>query len=408
MKGLEIRFAANRIASDYISHGKDMNSGIAKIASDKHLNDDQISRLVEESNKATFLASFEKTGEQVFNVASLHEVKESMAGKMEKKATVAIEPVGFSNDRYRQMMGDWKPETIEKVASEQELESAQKQQVVLEALDKLASDYRAAMIGIQKLESLGFARYNNSDTDYLIKTASAHNDADFVELQSLLNTAEQSKAQYEYIFEKHADIVSSLALKTVGLAGKAVVGTAGAVVPVVAGVVGRNPGAALNAALMGPHTMKGIKVNAAKHHQKFTGPVGEVLSKTASFTSGIQHTIDLIAGASSGVGGIFGGILGAAAKKLGGGIALTMNEKEFNNSFDTIMNRNPSLADRKTQMREYFDVVARHSPTIAKDPIVAEGMVKNFDAFGGIDFNTIKAMNEMEAKKDQSKSSFKF
>ena len=423
MKGLEIQYAANRIANDYVRSGKSMNSGIAKIAQDNGLQEEQIKRLIEESNKATFMAGFEKNGEQVFDVASLAEVKEAMAGKMEKKASVEIKPVEFSDERYRSMLGDWNPASIEKMASENPEVTANKE-AVIGALTKLAEAHDSTLLEIQRLESLGFNRYGKNDADYLMKTAAVSNDTDFATLGSLIKTAASLHEQFEMIFEKYAGVggiitgpingISNLAFGATklvgGLGAKAIIGTAGVALPLGAGIVRRHPGATLNTALMGPHSVSQLKESAQKHNKHWSGPAAEALENagkesTASISAlGLQHTVDIVAGAAAGLGGIFGGLLGAAAKKLGGGIAITMNNREFDRSFDTIMSRNPDLKDRKNQMREYFDVVSRHSPTIAKDPIAAEGMVKNFDAFGGIDFNTIKSMNELEATNKRAQS----
>lgn len=433
MKGLEIQYAANRIANDYVRSGKSMNSGIAKIAQENGLREEQIKRLIEESNKATFMAGFEKNGEQVFDVASLAEVKEAMAGKMEKKASVEIKPVEFSDERYRSMLGNWNPASIEKTASENPEVSAN-QEAVIGALTKLAEAHDSTLLEIQRLESLGFSRYGKNDVDYLTKTAAASKDDDFVTLGSLIKTAASLREQHELIFEKYATVMGAVGSvvntglsvplnaatwvakkvggAALGLTGKAVVGGATVAVPLLARTVSKHPGHALNVVTMGPHAAHGVREAATKNAKHWSGPAAEALedadkemAKAAAISAlGLQHTVDIVAGAAAGLGGIFGGLLGAAAKKLGGGIAITMNNREFDRSFDTIMSRNPDLKDRKSQMREYFDVVSRHSPTIAKDPIAAEGMVKNFDAFGGIDFNTIKSMNELEATNKRAQS----
>jgi hypothetical protein len=49
---------ANSVSNDYVKHGTDMNEAIAKIASRNHLNDDQIQRVVEESNNKVYLAKY--------------------------------------------------------------------------------------------------------------------------------------------------------------------------------------------------------------------------------------------------------------------------------------------------------------------------------------------------------------
>jgi len=146
----------------------------------------------------------------------------------------------------------------------------------------------------------------------------------------------------------------------------------------------------------------GVSQAVGKLTQNTTGMIGpgkialasESLNKNASVV-GIQHVLDFLTPMAT--LGPFAGITAAAAKKLGGGIALTMNKKEFDNSFDTIMKNNPDLAENKQQVRGYFDVVSRHAPSLAKDPLVAESIVKNMNAFGGVDYNTIRGLRETEA-----------
>ena len=115
--------------------------------------------------------------------------------------------------------------------------------------------------------------------------------------------------------------------------------------------------------------------------------------KGAGWREGLQHALDfVIPGATMG----WAGITATAAKKLGGGIALTMNQRDFDESFDTIIKRNPELADRAPQVREYFNIITQNAPSLAKNPLVAGSLVKNMDALGGVDFNTVKMMRETE------------
>ena len=406
MKAMELNLVAKQVAGKHIRQNASMVEGITKIAKDRGLNDEQIKRLVEESNKEAFMQGFEKDGSQIFDVASFDAIKEAMAEKMEKKASIEISSVEYSDARYREMLGDWKPAPLEKTA---EATISEEQQVVVDTLLKLASDYGITEKAIQNLSSLGYKRYNNSDTDYLIKTAAVHKDEDFKDLGDLLKIASDLEKKYNYIFEKYAG-ADWAAAKLVGgaISGTAnMLGSAGAAVagPALNYAV-KNPGKALTGALIVPMASKSINDHPSTQrlkNTKYTGPAGaeiNAMQKSAGMMEGLQHTLDLVAGAAAGFGPL-SGLLGAAAKKLGGGVALTMNQREFDRSFNTIMSRNPDLQDRKGQIREYFDVLTRHSPTIAKDPIVAENMVKSFDAFGGVDFNTIKSMNEMESKNKQ-------
>jgi hypothetical protein len=149
----------------------------------------------------------------------------------------------------------------------------------------------------------------------------------------------------------------------------------------------------------------------SKLTQDVTGKIGPgkvalaSVEKNAGVLTGLQHALEFVTPAlmtPSWSGelaplGVFAGITSAAAKKLGGGIALTMNKKEFDSSFDTIMKNNPELAKNRQQVRGYFDVVSRHAPSLAKDPLVAESIIKNMNAFGGVDYNTVRGLRETEA-----------
>ena len=121
-------------------------------------------------------------------------------------------------------------------------------------------------------------------------------------------------------------------------------------------------------------------------------PKGNML-KTAGWREGLQHVLDFaVPGATMG----WAGVTATAAKKLGGAIALTMNQREFDQSFETMIQHNPDLADRSPQIRQYFDIISQNAPSLAKNHLVAGTLVKNMDALGGVDFNTIKLMRETE------------
>lgn len=89
------------------------------------------------------------------------------------------------------------------------------------------------------------------------------------------------------------------------------------------------------------------------------------------------------------------GLTAAAARKMGGLSARMMNQRQLNESFDTIIKNNNDLANIKN-VRGYFDVIARHSPDLAKDPLVAPQLIRQFDAFDGVDLNTVAKMREMQ------------
>jgi hypothetical protein len=70
-------------------------------------------------------------------------------------------------------------------------------------------------------------------------------------------------------------------------------------------------------------------------------------------------------------------------------------ERDFNTSFQTIEANNEDIR-QIPNARAYFDVIARHSPDLAKDPMVAPQLIRQFDMFGGVDVNTIGKLREIQ------------
>jgi hypothetical protein len=142
----------------------------------------------------------------------------------------------------------------------------------------------------------------------------------------------------------------------------------------------------LSSAPLRASNIAGQMVKSAEETDQFT-------EKLAGWREGLQHVLDfVIPGATMG----WPGIAAATARKLGGGIALTMNKRDLEDSFDTIIKHTPEFNGREEMARKYFDVIARNAPSLAKDPLVAGNLVKNFDALGGVDFNTVKSLRETE------------
>jgi hypothetical protein len=83
-----------KVASDYMKHGIDLNESIYKVAQEKSLTDDQVQRLVEESNNQVYMAKYaslkgNRNREVQFKLADGKEIKARLKGehKMEKKAS---------------------------------------------------------------------------------------------------------------------------------------------------------------------------------------------------------------------------------------------------------------------------------------------------------------------------------
>lgn len=495
MNPSELLLTANKIAQSHVSSGADINASITKIASEQNLSKPQIERLVEETNKATFLGLLEKKGEQEFPVANYETIKAQLAPKMEKNASENLKftVLGYSDSEFKAQVGTNRiMDGLEKNAGE--LEVSEEGIACWEALVKVASEIWGDYNTLLDLEALGQKRYGvkYADASTLVKVACEHNDTQVGHLAILEANIIKQGAVLEIIsqeLEKHASmfwgetnaakaalnakggpinraakaagavvnmatkgVVKGVAAVPVGLAKGALIGGAVAA-PIVLPFalkhgVKRNLNTTLTLGTEGSKAIRGARATAGEHNyvgpmakegmeknafigtglkaganmlfksplktlgngmmvagatSKVTQPIEATLGtiKTASFGTGMQHALEFVTPAvtfgMAGPLGVLGGIAAAAAKKLGGGIALTMNKKEFEHSFDTIMKNNPELSENKQQVRGYFDVVSRHAPSLAKDPLVAESIVKNMNAFGGVDYNTVRGLRETEA-----------
>lgn len=506
MNPSELLLTAKKIAENHVGSGSDLNDAITKVASEQNLSKPQIERLIEETNKATFLDLLEKKGEQEFPVANYDTIKSGLVPKIEKTASARhnFESLSYSNSVFKTSIGnEHHSNDIVKVAAQNELSKEGK--AYLEALEKVAHELWDNYNKLMDLETLGQKRYGSryQDASDLVKVASIHNDQEIIQLENLEQILTKQSAVFEIIYNKLEKVAGNMiwgemnpvraAIQAGGSGPRRLAHAAGAVinrgfhtavglplaamgtgvklalkgaaklapiaVPATIGLAARNMNAAFTIGTDAPRAVrsaidvaKGSNVlgnfnpnvfkealGMEKQAGLFTNPltnkilkwggnamlgadalgkvtadtVGKIgpgsnilkvgsVNKEAGFMDGLQQALEFITpavhyGAAGGPFGTIGGIAAAAAKKLGGGIALTMNKKEFEQSFDTIMKNNPELADNKKQVRGYFDVVSRHAPSLAKDPLVAESIVKNMNAFGGVDYNTVRGLRETEA-----------
>jgi hypothetical protein len=98
------------------------------------------------------------------------------------------------------------------------------------------------------------------------------------------------------------------------------------------------------------------------------------------------------------------GLTVAAARKMGGVAGQMMQERQLNESFNIMSKRDPEIR-QIPNARSYYDVIARHSPSIAMDPVVAPGIIKQMDQFGGVDLNTVGKLREIENRGPITQSS---
>jgi len=370
---MNIELQAQKIADKYIANGADMNGSIAKVASDMSLNIEETKRLVEECNKTCYLTKFASTGEQTFDIADYEKVKSILRseGNVEKKASLEFEKVDYSNNNVYGL--DSFNESLEKTASENDL--------LNQAIDKCDEDINYAMTKIAQLRSF-FAPLEN--------------------IEMFEKNAEEARLVKSYLIEKRATL-SSAVLTGVGKVGGVAL-TTGAKV---GGVVIKHP---IKAGLMPLGAVSSYQVGAKQskpeNHTMISngnlqmdkqaslfgfGDIAKTVSKEEAPTVGkiLAHAAPY----ALAMGAI--GIGAAAAKGLGGLASRMMEQRKLNESFQTIQKNNEDIR-QIPNARAYFDVVARHSPDLAMDPMVAPQLIRNFDSFGGVDVNTVGKLREMQ------------
>lgn len=76
----ELKYMAAQAVGDYLNNGATLNEAVAKIAVDKQLNGEQLSRLVETTNKVAYLKVLENTTDRTvsFPLASVAEVNDAI------------------------------------------------------------------------------------------------------------------------------------------------------------------------------------------------------------------------------------------------------------------------------------------------------------------------------------------
>jgi hypothetical protein len=390
---MDINTIANKIADAYLKSSCDMNDSIAKYASDNNLSIEHTKRLVEEANKQCYLMKLAATGEQLFDVAHYDEVKKKFepTKKIEKKAEL-IAPIDYNG-------------TMTKVASEKN--------------DSYTlTDIRAAINCCRErkgkaLTKLAELRCANSVYDPNEEMLKPH--LRQVEIQDQIISS----------LEKKASLIS-------GLAGASLKGGA-AITGQAAKTMATHPmksmmlyGSLQEAKGRAMKTSESIKKNfisntpnmekqAVDLTADLTAAAGEMGREAAAAMGGAPGATAAAGRAAAAEGGFFAGIgknlkgnvlplaltmgavglTAAAARGIGGVASRMMRERQLNKSFDTMMQVNADIR-QIPHARDYFDVIARHSPSLALDPMVAPQLIRNFDSFGGVDVNTVGKLRDIE------------
>lgn len=379
---MNIEFEAQKIADKYISNGTDMNSSIVKTASINKLGVEQIKRLVEECNKACFISKFASTGEQTFDIADIQKVKEIIQseGNIEKKASVEFTKTDYSqNNAYGVHISE-------------------------DDLEKNASENLDLNLAIEECEN----RINSSMT----KIASLRSSFSPLEkIEEIEKEAENYRLIKNHLIEKRAGLSSGLLT-----AASKVGGTVLNVGAKAGGLIIKHP---IKAGLMPLGMISTFKQGAKKAtkegHQMLGNVAGvvkqaEELEKEANtpIADEISFMLRKAAPYALAMGAI--GVTAAAAKGMGGLTTRMMQERKLNESFNIIQKNNEDIR-QIPNARDYFDVVARHSPSLALDPMVAPQLIRQFDMFGGVDVNTVGKLREIQkngpiAKDDKSVNEF--
>ena len=365
---MNLELIAQKISDSYVKKNEDMNTSIAKIASEQNLNIEQTKRLVEECNKGCYLQKMAETGEQIFDIADYEKVKALVTNpQIEKKATVT-----FTDTKYDIF------ESFEKTADTQ-VTHAHLSQAIERCKDeagKHLSKY-SDLCKVAEYKCPGITEnLSSAKGTSLEKLAN--------EIISELKEVKKFQTMKDNLLEKRAGIASAIAgagLRT----GGAVIGTAI-----------KHPNKAVFVPLQVVSSAKmGAKKTQAEP-QPFLANNSE-LGKVAGIGSelleeGLKFGKKAIPAAA-----ILGmiGIGSAAARGMGGMVSQMMNKRQLDESFETVFQDNKDIQGIPNA-RGYFDVIARHSPSLAMDPMVAPQLIRQFDSFGGVDVNTVGKLREIE------------
>jgi len=363
---MDLELTANKIASKYLKSNVDMNESIAKYAAENNLNIEQTKRLVEESNKTCYLQKFASTGEQTFDIAQFNIVKEKIGLLDKVEKTAAIKFTEYSD--------------LEKVAEENQIDTLEYQlaidkcrKEIGEELTKVASYYRRLVYEDPSLEKLAYSEVPALKKD--------------------MDKIAHKEKVIDYLIEKRAGIIS-------GLAGGALKGSA-KVVGKVGGYVAEAP---IKRGLM-PASYIGSFKEGMKKVPDSTGKfimnkAAEVTKEAGVFDKVIQALGENLVPALA-LGSVGVGI--AAARGAGGIVSRMMQERQLNDSFNTIAKANADIRNIPNA-RDYFDVIARHSPSLALDPMVAPSLIRQFDTFNGVDVNTVGKLREIQDRGSRNDS----
>ena len=369
---MDLDIVTNKIVDKYISNGEDLNASIAKYAEDHSLNIEQTKRLIEKSNQATYLAKFAQDGTQVFDVADFDKVKSIIKIKdntIEKKASVNVGAKIEVNYNQNNVYGY----DMEKTAS-----TEFSLQDINDAIDLCTSKIAKSMT---KIADSYTSEKNNYNFESLDKFAEENSSS------GLKNIEHYTKIR-EALMTKKASIITGLAKASAGAALK---GGSN-----LAGFVAKAP---MNRGLMPLMYTQSAVAGAKRTLDEGTKAIGNV-TKTASIYDEAKFVLResapllLVSGAL--------GVTGFAASKMGGLVGQMFEQRQLNESFGNMMSANKDL-ENIPNARAYYDVIGRHAPDLAKDPMVAPQLIRQFDSFDGVDIQTVGKLREIQNEGERNK-----
>ena len=378
---MNLDIVTNKIVSNYIDHGKDLNESIAKYAEKNECNIEQTKRLVEKVNQETYLAKFAKDGSQTFDIADYGKVKGIVQNlnndSIEKKASITKEDkVNYGeNNVYNDM---------EKKASEMTYS--------LEDINK-SIDFCTTKIN-QAMEKIA-SSFKDKRREY--------------NFESMSKLAEEASNEEQKTIDHYTKVRENLLEKRAGIVTGIVKGVANVSLKAGGKAVGFVAKAPMKRGLI-PMMYTQSAISGAK---KATPEIAQVVSNVAELPK-MAEEIEKDAGLASRAIEVLdkaapyllvsGALMGAEvlAHQVGGIAGKMMNNRQLNQSFNNIMEANKDL-NQIPQARAYYDVIARHSPSLALDPMTAPQLIRQFDAFGGVDLNTVGKLREIQDR-GQSKN----
>ena len=397
----DIAILASKVVSSYLSDNVDMNSTIAKIASDHSLNLEQTKRLVEESNKSCYLEKLAKTGDQIFDIADLDKVKKNLQDSVEIKKEASVK---LSIDRNTNLPAYGVDLGMEKTASEKDPSLEDFNKAILECKEKIGNNLTKVAELRKHATYLMPALEGLTETELPSALQNTSMEKIGSEIQFALNEADKFGRMHDHLLEKRASLIGS-AIK--GVAGGTIkAGAAGvnfvAKKPIQRGLTPvMYAGTFKQGAKKAAGTVESHVTNAPQVLEELK-KTGEEIEKDAGVISDAAGFLKDHAGLALALGAV--GIGTFAAQKLGGTVGQMMDRRNLDHAFDTIQATNEDIRNIP-QAREYFNLVARHSPSLAMDPLVAPQLIRQFDTFGGVDINTVGKLREIENTGNRMSSS---